>query len=98
VTISGANKTGVNFTAASSAPHSVTLTWSPSTTTVSGYNVYRSTTSGSGYVKLNGALVPSTTYTDSTVKNGTTYFYVTTSVDASGNESTQSNQVSVTIP
>jgi TolB protein len=47
---------------------------------------------------LNSSLVASLTYTDTAVQNGTTYFYVTTAVDSSGNESVDSNQVSVTIP
>ena len=98
VTLSGANKTGVNFTAASTKPHSVTLSWNASTSKVSGYNVYRSTTSGHGFVKINSSLVATTTFEDTTVQNAITYFYVTTSVDSSGNESSDSNQVSVTIP
>jgi fibronectin type 3 domain-containing protein len=60
--------------------------------------VYRSTTSGSNYTKVNGSLVSTVNYTDSTVQNGTTYYYVTTAVDASGNESTYSNQASAAIP
>jgi chitinase len=98
VTVSGANKTGVNFTAAADKPHAVNLSWSASTSSVSGYNVYRSTTSGSGYTKLNSSLVTGTTYTDSNVQSGTTYFYVTTSVDSGGDESAHSNQASATIP
>jgi hypothetical protein len=98
VAISGGNKTGVNFTAASNKPHSVTLSWNASTSTVSGYNVYRSTTSGSGYVKLDSALITGTSFTDTTVQSGITYFYVTTSVDSGGVESGLSNQASVTIP
>jgi hypothetical protein len=78
--------------------HSVTLTWNASTSTVSGYNVYRGTVSGSGYVKLNSSLVAVLTYTDSTVQSGTTYFYVTTAVDSSGSESVHSNEVSAPIP
>jgi hypothetical protein len=78
--------------------HSVALTWIASTSTVSGYNVYRSTVSGSGYTKINSSLVAVLDYTDSTVQSGTTYFYVTTSVDSSGNESVFSNEVSAPIP
>ena len=98
VTISGANQTGVNFTAASNQPHSAALTWNPSSSTVSGYNVYRSTVSGSGYTKLNSSLVSGTNYDDTSVQSGTTYFYVTTSVDSGGDESADSNQASATIP
>jgi hypothetical protein len=81
-----------------SVPHTVNLSWTASTSTVSGYNVYRSTTSGSGYSKLNGSLVGSVDYTDSTVANGNTYYYVTTAVDGSGNESDYSNEASAVIP
>jgi fibronectin type 3 domain-containing protein len=78
--------------------HSVALTWNASTSTVSGYNVYRSTVSGSGYTKLDSSLVSGLTYTDSTVLNTTTYYYVTTAVDSSGTESVYSNEVSAAIP
>jgi fibronectin type 3 domain-containing protein len=76
----------------------VALTWDSSTSKVSGYNIYRSTTSGSGYTKLNSSLISGTSYTDSTVQNATTYYYVTTAVDSSGDESSDSNQVTVVIP
>ena len=79
-------------------PHTVSLSWTASTSTVSGYNVYRSTTSGTGYTKLTGSLVSVVSYTDSTVVNGTTYYYVTTAVDSSGNESTYSNEAVAAIP
>jgi len=78
--------------------HSATLTWNASTSTVAGYSVYRSTVSGSGYTKINSSLVTTLTYTDSTVQSGTTYFYVTTAVDSSGNESVNSNEVMASIP
>jgi hypothetical protein len=77
--------------------HTVALTWNVSSS-VAGFNVYRSTTSGGGYVKINGSLVPSMNYTDSAVQNGATYFYVTTAVDGSGNESTFSNEASAAVP
>jgi fibronectin type 3 domain-containing protein len=78
--------------------HSVALTSDASTSTVSGYNVYRSTTSGSGYSKLNASLVGSLSYTDPTVQDGTTYYYVTTAVDSSGDENVYSNEVPANIP
>jgi hypothetical protein len=78
--------------------HTVGLSWNASTSTVNGYNVYRSTTSGSGYVKVNGSLVSGLSYTDSGVQNGTTYFYVTTAVDSIGDESVYSNEASAVIP
>ena len=98
VTVSGGNQTGVNFTAAANKPHSVMLSWSPSSSTVSGYNVYRSTVSGSGYTKLNSNLIGGTSYDDTSVQSGTTYFYVTTSVGSGATESTYSNQATAAIP
>ena len=61
-----------------------------------GYNVYRSTTSGSGYSKLNGSLVGSSAFVDTTAVNGTTYYYVVTAVDTTGNESGRSGELSAT--
>jgi hypothetical protein len=78
--------------------HSVLLTWMASTSTVSGYNVYRSTVSGSGYTRVNSSLLSSLTYTDLTVQSGVTYFYATTAVDSTGAESAHSNEVSAPIP
>jgi len=79
-------------------PHTVSLSWTASTSTVNGYNVYRSTTSGTGYTKLTASLVSVVSYSDSTVVNGTTYYYVTTAVDGGGNESTFSNEAVAVIP
>jgi hypothetical protein len=78
--------------------HSVTLSWTASTSTVSGYNVYRSTTSGGPYTLLTSTLVAGTTYTDSTVQAGVTYFYVVTAVDANGSQSVNSNEASAAVP
>ncbi|MBN1787891.1 MAG: hypothetical protein JW806_05790 [Sedimentisphaerales bacterium] len=61
-----------------------------------GYNVYRSTSSGSGYSRLNGSLLSTSDYVDNTVTNGTTYYYVVTAVDTSSNESTYSDEASAT--
>jgi hypothetical protein len=78
--------------------HSVALSWTASTSTVSGYNVYRGTASGGPYTKINSSLVGTLSYTDSTVQSSTTYYYGTTAVDSSGNESTYSNEVPASIP
>jgi Carboxypeptidase regulatory-like domain len=98
VTLTGTNQTGINFTAAAGQAHSVALSWTASTSTVSGYNVYRSMVSGSGFTKLNSSLVASLSYSDASVQSGTIYFYVATAVDSGGDESANSNQVSASIP
>jgi len=83
-----------------SAPpqHSVALTWDPSTSTVSGYNIYRGTQSGGPYTKLNSALLASTSFNDSGVQAGSTYFYVSTAVDSNSVESAFSNEANATVP
>jgi len=65
---------------------------------VAGYNVYRGTVSGGPYTKINSSLITGLTYSDSTVVNGTEYYYVATAVDSSGDESVNSNEVSASIP
>jgi HYDIN/CFA65/VesB family protein/ASPM-SPD-2-Hydin domain-containing protein/centrosomal CEP192-like protein len=78
--------------------HSVSLSWSDSSSGIVGYNVYRGSTSGGPYTKINSFLDASTSYTDSSVQAGQTYYYVTTAVDGSGIESGYSNQVQTVIP
>ena len=78
-------------------PHSVSLTWMPSTSSGVSYNVYRGTVSGGPYNLLKGG-VSSTAYTDSNVQSGSTYYYVTTAVDASGAQSVYSDEAQAVIP
>ena len=85
-------------TGAAPAQHSADLSWSPSSSTVVGYNVYRSTTPGGPYAKVNSSVDPSTIYTDSSVQNGQTYYYVSTAVNSDGAESGHSNQLQMVIP
>jgi len=47
---------------------------------------------------MNGSLVGGVNFSDSSVQTGLTYYYVATSVDASGNESVYSNEVSAIVP
>lgn len=78
---------------------SVQLEWDPnSESDLAGYNLYRSTQSGSGYVRLNGSLIPTPTYTDNTIQPGQTYYYVCTAVNSSDLESGFSNEVPYSVP
>jgi len=70
----------------------VSLTWTSSTGATS-YNVKRSTTSGGPYTTL--ASQTQTSYVDTAVTNGMTYYYVVTAVN-SGGESAPSQEVSAT--
>ena len=88
-----------SITIAAAADHSVMLKWTASPSAgVTGYNVYRSTVSGSGYSKITTSPIKGLSYTDATVVNGQTYYYVTTSVNAAGDESSYSTQVKMIIP
>lgn len=78
--------------------YSVDLNWNTSTSSVTGYNVYSGTASGGPYTKLTSSPVPSTTYTDGSVQQGKTYYYVVTSVNSDNIESAYSTQVSAVIP
>lgn len=83
--------------AATAGDEMVSLNWDDnSESDLDGYNVYRSTTSGSGYVKQNGSLLSTSNYTDNSVTNSTTYYYVVTAVDVNDNESNYSNESSAT--
>ena len=79
--------------------HSVTLTWVASTSpNIAGYNIYRGTTSGGPYTKINSSLITGLSYVDTTVLAGQTYYYVGTAVDGTNAESTYSNQTQGTVP
>jgi predicted carbohydrate-binding protein with CBM5 and CBM33 domain len=69
------------------------LSWT-ATSGATGYNVKRSNTSGGPYANV-GANVTGTSFVNTGLTNGTTYYYVVTALNASG-ESTLSNQVSCT--
>jgi Bacterial Ig-like domain (group 2) len=80
------------------ALHSVSLTWSPSTSSnINYYNVYRGTVNAGPYSLLKSG-VTSTSYGDGSVHSGNRYYYVTTAVDLTGTESAYSDQATVVIP
>lgn len=84
--------------ATSSSLHSVALSWNASPSPVAGYNIYRGSQSGGPYTRLNSSLQPGTTFSDNSVQAGATYFYVTTAVDGSSQESAFSNESVSVIP
>ncbi len=85
-------------TGVAAVPPSVALSWSPSVSTVIGYNTYSSQQSGGPYTKLTGSPVVATSYTDTAVQAGLTYYFVVTAVDSSNVESAYSPEVSALIP
>jgi hypothetical protein len=86
-----------SVTGTGTAPY-VTLSWVPSVSEVTGYNVYRSKSRNGSYTKINSKLDPDPIYTDATIVSGNTYYYETTAVNSSGKESGYSNRAEVIVP
>ncbi|GMK42398.1 hypothetical protein PCCS19_54580 [Paenibacillus sp. CCS19] len=82
--------TGLTATAGNAQ---VSLSWTASTGAAS-YNVKRATTSGGTYTTV-ATGVTGTSYTNSSLTNGTTYYYVVSAVNSAG-ESANSMQASAT--
>ncbi len=102
VTVSAAGASSktvaIALTVNAPATSSATLTWNANTDSdLAGYKIYRATTSG-GYgapiATLQGNV---TNYIAAGLQSGTTYFFVITSYDLTGNESLRSNEVSKSV-
>jgi hypothetical protein len=87
-------KLGTSLTCPGGALHCAVLTWTASTSgSPTSYNVYRTLTNNgcstisplpTGCTKVGSATAPAVTYTDSPLAATTTYFWVVTGVNASG--------------
>jgi hypothetical protein len=76
----------------------IDLSWTPNTEPdLAGYNVYRHTENELP-VKVNSALVKVSSFSDTTVKAGTKYFYSVSAVDLRANESGKSAETSENVP
>lgn len=81
---------------ASPGDEMVSLDWDDNTETdLKGYNVYRSQISGSGYEKIHTEIIGESSYEDSSVSNGTSYFYIVKAVNNADEESPASNEAEV---
>lgn len=78
--------------------HVVDLSWKASSSKdIAGYNVYRGPTA-TKWTKVNSELIGSTIFDDSTVANGSTYYYAITAVGSDGEESSKTPAVKVVVP
>ena len=92
--------TPVGLSASARGPGKASLNWEDNTEPdMNHYNVYRSETSGSGYLLIGTApgTIGDSWYQDSTGSSGVTYYWVVAAVDTSGNESPYSNESSATV-
>jgi IPT/TIG domain len=78
--------------------HTVTLAWACGSSGVAGFNVYRSSTSGGPYTRVNSNMVSGMSFSDNAVHEGQTYYYVTTAISSSNTESGFSNQTRAIVP
>jgi len=91
---------------ASAGNGQVTLTWTAPTTNADGspltdlhgYEVYRSTSPTGTFTQINTTDVQTTSYTDTSVTNGVTYYYKVTCADTGGNESVKSSVSNAATP
>lgn len=101
VTSNAANSPlAVTLSGSGTAPvsHTVSLDWTPGISSYEGFNVYRGTTSGGPYARVNSAMIASPSYMDSSVASGQTYYYVATELDTTGMESPYSSEVVAAVP
>jgi hypothetical protein len=90
----------ISLSGSGTAPvsHSVTLDWTPGSSSFAGFNVYRGSISGGPYARVNSAMISTTSFIDTDVVSGQTYYYVATEVDSTGAESPYSSDAIATIP
>jgi hypothetical protein len=80
----------VDDLAARAKPRKIQLTWTH--TGAHHYNIYRGTIHGGPYLKIASTTSTYSTYLDTTVVNGTTYYYVLREANSLDQESCQSNE------
>jgi hypothetical protein len=95
--VCGKRQSAAGQTPPKSSGHSVTITWTPSKSAVTGYIVYRVSANGKTD-RLTMQVITDTKYTDGTVQAGQTYNYYVTSVDGKGAESKPSEKITATVP
>jgi Abnormal spindle-like microcephaly-assoc'd, ASPM-SPD-2-Hydin len=92
-------KASMSGTGTKGAQHSVSLSWKPdSSSSIAGYNVYRSAKSTGPYGRLTSSVDTAPDYLDTSVATGSTYYYEVTAVNDQGLESARSAAVKATVP
>jgi fibronectin type 3 domain-containing protein len=88
-----AGPTGLTATVSSTA---ISLDWADNREAdLAGYDIYRSSSSGSSYTKLNTAPLTTSAYRDATAPAAATAYYMVKAVDTTGNASKPSSELAV---
>jgi IPT/TIG domain len=98
ISVTNADSQSATLASAFTYFHTVTLSWACASSGVSGFNVYRSSTSGGPYTRVNSNMVSGMSFSDNAVHEGQTYFYVTTAISGNNTESGYSNQARAIVP
>jgi hypothetical protein len=89
---------GLAGTGVTAIAHSVSLSWIDGDAGVTGYNTYVASVSGGPYLRLTSTSIAGTSYVDSSVQSGRTYYYVVTALDSTNQESTYSSEIAAIVP
>lgn len=81
-----------------SSSHSVTLSWTDGASEITGYHAYSSKVSGGPFVRMTSTELTNSSYRDSSVQSGQTYYYVVTALNSSNQESAYSSVVTAVVP
>jgi len=84
-----------NLSATPASPSQITLSWTDQSTNETGFLIERKTGAGGTYTQIGTAAADATTYSNSGLAEGTTYFYRVRAVSGAGN-SAYSNEASAT--
>jgi len=98
VVLSSAPTAPQNLSATAISDSQIDLTWDPPSDwggDKEGYRIYRSTSSGGSYTQIDSVGASTTSYSDTGLNSGTTYYYVVTAYNSVG-ESSYSNEDSAT--
>ncbi|NWF74605.1 MAG: fibronectin type III domain-containing protein [Nitrospirae bacterium] len=95
----GGSNEPTGSTPAATATASASFEWDPNTETdLAGYKIYQGTTSGQYDVPIATTPTSSTSYEATGLQKGSTYFFVVTAFDTSGNEGPLSDELTIPIP
>lgn len=95
--ITGESPQNVSLSGMGVNMHNVLLSWTPSTSPVLGYIVFRSDQPIGPFTPVNGSPTPAITFTDQ-VPGGQNWYYFVAAVNASLTESLPSNEVQAVVP